>query len=152
MQRWHLAETEKAEKAKKAKEEAEAELRHQMRDRLMAAGVPEPQLQAMLDGKRVMPPQIMHPRPMMQQHHVPPPPPMHHQNHGQIIVESSKTTYTRMARKHLSIEALRARAIEWELDQVSSSLFLSLSHTQEAPPLPSPSSNPRLASLHFPVR
>lgn len=87
----------------------------------MASGMPEHQIQAILDGKRVPPPMGM----------VPPPPPMVHPQQmvhrpqvlpqppqGSMEITSTKTTYTRMARKHLSIEALRDRAIEYEFDTV----------------------------------
>jgi hypothetical protein len=117
VQRWHHAQAEKAAKEKKEREEAEAELRNKMRERLLASGVPENQIQAMIDGKRPMmrpnpgpPPPPMHPHPMGM--------PPHHHHPGGMEITESKTTYTRMARKHLSLEALRARAIEWELDQV----------------------------------
>lgn len=141
-----MAQIEKAAKEKKEKEEHEKKMRHEMRDRLLASGVPENQIEAILDGKRVMPPGMQHnmppggfghgPHPMagpMHGHHPhhPPPPPMHPQPmHPQpmtgLEITKTKTTYTRMARKHLSIEALRAKAIEWEVDSVGVSVHLHL--------------------------
>lgn len=120
VQRWHVEQVEKAAKEKKEKDEAEAKLRSQMRERLLAAGVPEHNIQAMIDGKRPMPPQMQ----QMQQMPMVPPmhhqaPQHHHQHQGGMQIAESKTTYTRMARKHLSLEALRLRAIEWEFDSVS---------------------------------
>lgn len=130
VEKWQREQAEKAAKAKKDKEEAEKELRRQMRDRLLASGYPEHEIQAILDGKRAMPPP--HHRPLPPHGHgLPPPPPMHphplHQGHGALVhghagpsteITTTKTTYTRMARKHLSIEALRERAIEYEFDAV----------------------------------
>lgn len=53
----------------------------------------------------------------------PPPPPPPGARYGTSNdITTTKTTYTRMARKHLSIEALRAKAIEFELDAVSHSI------------------------------
>lgn len=127
--RWHVEQAEKAAKEKAKKEEEERELRNKMRERLLASGVPEHQIQAMIDGKRPAPPQMM-PMPMPTGRPgmgggpgVPPPPPMHHQRPGppanvQVMQPPNNNTYTRMSRKHLSIEALRARAIDFELDKV----------------------------------
>lgn len=102
-----------------------------MRERLLASGVPEHQIQAMIDGKRPAPPQMMPmPMPMPMGRPgmgggpgVPPPPPMIRPHPGppvgvQVVQPPNSNTYTRMSRKHLSIEALRARAIEFELDKV----------------------------------
>lgn len=44
---------------------------------------------------------------------LPPPPPMQQQ------MTTTKTTYTRMKRRHLSLECLRVRGIDFELDEVS---------------------------------
>lgn len=136
--RWHVEQAEKAAKEKAQKEEEERELRNKMRERLLASGVPEHQIQAMIDGKRPAPPQMMpQPMPMMRPGvmgggvgpGVPPPPPMHHPHQHprphphppanvQVVQPPNSNTYTRMSRKHLSIEALRARAIDFELDKV----------------------------------
>lgn len=106
VEKWKAKEAEKAAKEKKEKEDAEKELRRRMRERLLASGVPENQIEAYLNGKSPMP-----------QGHG------HGQGHGQggtsTEITTTKTTYTRMARRHLSIEALRARAIDFELDTVS---------------------------------
>lgn len=91
MRRWEL------EQLVKKKEEVVIESRHKIRDRLLASGVPESQVEAIIDGKRMMPP-------------------MHS---GGMMPTESSTTYTRMSRKHLSIEALKSRAIEYDLDKVS---------------------------------
>lgn len=128
--RWHVEQAEKAAKEKAKKEEEERELRNKMRERLLASGVPEHQIQAMIDGKRPAPPQVLpQPMPMMRPGMIPPPPPMHHPHPhphpgphphppAAVPVPPNSNTYTRMSRKHLSIEALRARAIEYELDKV----------------------------------
>lgn len=141
--RWHVEQAEKAAKEKAKKEEEERELRNKMRERLLASGVPEHQIQAMIDGKRPAPPQVLpQPMPMMRPGMMPPPPPMHH--HGPVHphphphpgphphppaavpVSPNSNTYTRMSRKHLSIEALRAKAIEFELDKVCNYTLYSL--------------------------
>lgn len=124
VQRWHVAQAEKAVREKAEREKAEHELRSKMRERLLASGVPENQIQAMIDGKKVMPPQFMPgpmmAGPMMRPPPPPPPPPMHpHPRQGMEVTQTTNTTYTRMARKHLSLEALRSRAIEFDLDKVS---------------------------------
>lgn len=108
--RWHL---EQAVKKKQQEEEAVTELRHKMRDRLLASGVPEFQVEAIIDGKRTMPPM----------------------NSGGMMPTESSTTYTRMSRKHLSIEALRSRAIEYDLDKVSR-IFPRLHPKSPSLPLP----------------
>lgn len=167
VEKWKIAQVEKAAKEKKEKEEAEEEMRHQMRDRLMASGMPQNQIQAILDGKRVapgmpgpgMPGPGMHgpgmhgpgmPGPGMHgpgmhgpgvfpHPHPPPPPPAPMPGQMQLEhvpgytkeVTTTKETYTRMARRHLSIEALRSKAIEYEFDAVR---WLLLS----CPSLPSP--------------
>lgn len=125
VEKWQREQAEKAAKAKKEKEEAERELRRQMRDRLLASGYHEDEIQAILDGKKPAPHMHMHAHP-----HPPPPPlhphpralPMVHPGHvhagPSTEIATTKTTYTRMARKHLSIEALRERAIEFEVDMV----------------------------------
>lgn len=126
VEKWQIQEAEKAAKAKKEKEEAEKELRRQMRERLLASGYHEREIQAILDGKKPAP--MQHQQLLRQHPHQPPPPPMHphalvhhpqQQQQQQVMdLTTTKTTYTRMARKHLSIEALRSRAIEYELDVV----------------------------------
>lgn len=123
--RWHVEQAEKAAKEKEEKEKAERELRDKMRERLLASGVPEHQIQAMIDGKRPHPQILPGPHPInMQPHNMmrpPPPPPMHPHPVRTVmdVAQAPNNTYTRMSRKHLSIEALRARAIEFELDKVS---------------------------------
>lgn len=143
VERWKTEQAEKASKEKREQEEYEADMRHEMRDRLLASGVPEHEIEAILDGRRVnprpMPPPMPGhrpmgfgqppPPPMIPGHRPigfgqpPPPPPLvpgsgHHQPMDMV-----KTTYTRMARKHLSTEALRAKAIEFEFDSVRIGLF-----------------------------
>lgn len=129
VEKWQREQAEKAARAKKEKEEAERELRRQMRDRLLASGYHEDEIQAILDGKKPAPQGHGHPHPHPPPtpliHHPPPhhqPLPMihHHAPHAGPSTEmtTTKTTYTRMARKHLSVEALRERAIEFEVDGV----------------------------------
>lgn len=152
MERWKLEQAEKAAKEKKEKEEAEKEVRSKMRERLLASGIPENQIQAILDGKRVAPPQGppmplvplrghgMPPPHPMHAHPPPPPPPpppapmVYGHGHQPMEMTAAKTTYTRMARKHLSIEALRARAVEFEIDAVSWPLHCTIMLCLSTPP------------------
>lgn len=139
VEKWKIEQVEKAAKEKKEKEEAEQEMRQKMRARLLASGVPENQIEAILAGKKVGPGGHPHPGhmpggpmpggPMLGGHMpgghmpghmqgLPPPPPPAPMPGYSTEITTSKTTYTRMARKHLSIEALRAKAIEYEFDTV----------------------------------
>lgn len=124
VEKWKIEQAEKAAKEKREKEEAEIRTRHELRQRLMASGMPEHQIQAILNGPRTVPPPpppmipmgpYPHPQHMRHPHGpLPPPPPP---PPPPLEVVKTKSTYTRMARKHLSIEALRERAIEFELDK-----------------------------------
>lgn len=127
VERWKAREAEKAAKEKREKEEAEREFIHRLTDQLRASGLPEDQIKAVIEKKRINqgwgaaqprpfpgPP----PRPMGMMP-VPPPPPMQQQ------MTTTKTTYTRMARRHLSLECLKVRGIDYELDAVSQRLLAS---------------------------
>lgn len=122
VERWKAREAEKAAKEKREKEEAEREYTHRLTDQLRASGLPEDQIKAILEKRRINqgwgvpprpfpgpPPPRMFPGPP-----VPPPVPVPQQQ-----LTTTKTTYTRMARRHLSLECLKVRGIDFELDAVS---------------------------------
>lgn len=81
-----------------AKLDDEVEFRHRLRTQPLASGLPESQIKAILDKPGAKVPS-MDPAPVEAE-------------------VAEKTTYTRMSRRHVSIEALRVRGIEWELDAV----------------------------------
>jgi len=123
VERWKAREAEKAAKEKREKEEAEREYAHRLTDQLRASGLPEDQIKAIIEKRRInqgwgaQPKPFPGPRPFPGP---PPPPPMMvppHQMSQQMT--TTKTTYTRMARRHLSLECLKVRGIDFELDAVS---------------------------------
>ena len=123
VERWKAREAEKAAKERREKEEAEREYTHRLTDQLRASGLPEDQIKAILEKRRVSHGWAPHPRPFPGP---PPPPPMPMpmtmpvpQQQMSTQMTSTKTTYTRMARRHLSLECLKARGIDYELDAVS---------------------------------
>lgn len=138
----------KAEEDKKQreKEEAEREYAHRMTDQLRASGLPEDQIKAILEKRRINPwwdaqprpfpapmpvmpgPGRPPPMPMPMPMPPPPPPPVPQPTGAQMPTQmtTAKTTYTRMARRHLSLECLKARGIDFELDSVRHRLFLPL--------------------------
>lgn len=128
VERWKAREAEKAAKEKREKEEAEREYAHRLTDQLRASGLPEDQIKAILEKRRInqgwggphprpfpgpMPPRAFPGPPP------PPPVPVPHQQHMSQQMTTTKTTYTRMARRHLSLECLKVRGIDFELDAVS---------------------------------
>lgn len=118
VERWKAREAEKAAKEKREKEEAEREYAHRLTDQLRASGLPEDQIKAILEKRRVNHGWAPHPRPFPGP--PPPPPPMRvPQQQMSTQMTSTKTTYTRMARRHLSLECLKVRGIDYELDAVS---------------------------------
>lgn len=132
VERWKVREAEKAAKEKREKEEAEREYTHRLTDQLRASGLPEDQIKAILEKRRINqgwggpgprpfpgppPPGAFPGRPP-----VPPPVPVPQHPMSQQMT-TTKTTYTRMARRHLSLECLKVRGIDYELDAVSPRLF-----------------------------
>lgn len=126
VERWKAREAEKAAKEKREKEEAEREYAHRLTDQLRASGLPEDQIKAILEKRRInqgwgaQPRPFPGPPPPRAFPGPPPPPPMPippQQMSTQMT--STKTTYTRMARRHLSLECLKVRGIDYELDAVS---------------------------------
>lgn len=133
VERWKAREAEKAAKEKREKEEAEREYAHRLTDQLRASGLPEDQIKAILEKRRInqgwgpqprpfpgpMPPRGAFPG-------VPPPPPVMPIPPQQRQMTTTKATYTRMARRHLSLECLKVRGIDYELDAVSRRPFASV--------------------------
>lgn len=118
VERWKVKEAEKAAKEKREKEEAEREYAHRLTDQLRASGLPEDQIKAILEKRRIN--QGWGPQPRPFPGPMPPPPmPVHPQHHMNQQMTTTKTTYTRMARRHLSLECLKVRGIDYELDAVS---------------------------------
>lgn len=149
VERWKVREAEKAAKEKREKDEAEREYAHRLTDQLRASGLPEDQIKAILEKRRINqgwggqgPRPFPGPPPPGAFPGRPPPPPMPMpvpQRPMSQQMTSTKTTYTRMARRHLSLECLKVRGIDYELDAVSHRLFPSV-------PNPQASHNPVLSS------
>ncbi|KAK2729945.1 hypothetical protein CKAH01_09983 [Colletotrichum kahawae] len=89
-------------KEKKEREDREREYQRRLQEDLIKSGLDERAIAAILKKEKIQEP----PRPK--------PAPADH-----ALVASQRPTYTRMARKHLSIETLRTYRVEWELDTVS---------------------------------
>lgn len=141
VERWKAREAEKAAKEKREKEEAEREYTHRLTDQLRASGLPEDQIKAILEKRRINQGLGGHPRPFPGP---PPPPPMMRpvppQQQQMTTQMTTKTTYTRMARRHLSLECLKVRGIDYELDAVShrplARVFKPRYNPHTPPPLP----------------
>lgn len=145
VERWKVREAEKAAKEKREKEEAEREYTHRLTDQLRASGLPEDQIKAILEKRRInqgwggQPPRpFPGPMPPRAFPGPPPPPPMPVPQHPMSQqMTTTKTTYTRMARRHLSLECLKVRGIDYELDAVSHGLLPSVpaphQHTMPCP-------------------
>ncbi|TDZ28301.1 Reticulocyte-binding protein 2-like protein a [Colletotrichum trifolii] len=86
-------------KAKKEKEENEKEYQRRLREDLIKSGLDEKAIAAILKKERI-----------------PEPPKPQAATADTNLVAAQRPTYTRMARKHLSIETLRTYHVEWEFD------------------------------------
>lgn len=133
-------------KKQREKEEAEREYIYRLTDQLRGSGLPEDHIRAILEKRRINPwwdaqprpfpapmpvmpgPGRPPPMPMPMPMPPPPPPPVPQPTGAQMPTQmtTAKTTYTRMARRHLSLECLKARGIDFELDSVRHRLFLPL--------------------------
>ncbi|OLN92901.1 Reticulocyte-binding protein 2-like protein a 5 [Colletotrichum chlorophyti] len=91
-------------KEKKEKEEREKEYQRRLQEDLIKSGLDEKAIAAILKKEKI--PQPAKPKP------APAPAPVPADN----ALVAHRATYTRMARKHLSIETLRTYQVEWELD------------------------------------
>ncbi|KAJ0339980.1 hypothetical protein KNSL1_011775 [Colletotrichum chrysophilum] len=89
-------------KEKKEREDREREYKRRLQEDLIKSGLDERAIAAILKKEKIPEP----PKPK--------PAPVDH-----ALVAAQRPTYTRMARKHLSIETLRTYRVEWELDTVS---------------------------------
>lgn len=125
VERWKAKEAERANKERRERERADREYRQRMQEHLLASGVPEDQIQAILEKKRISanngsaspaPQQQQFPQQQLMQPMQPmQPPPVG----AEMMAQNNKATYTRMARRHLSLETLRVKGIEYDLDVVS---------------------------------
>ncbi|OHE91768.1 hypothetical protein CORC01_12942 [Colletotrichum orchidophilum] len=95
-------EMDKLAKEKKEKEEREKEYQRRLQEDLRKSGLDDKAIAAILKKEKI-----------------PEPPRQRPNQHDNALVAGSRPTYTRMARKHLSIETLRTYQVEWELDVVS---------------------------------
>ncbi|KAK2026985.1 hypothetical protein LX32DRAFT_664906 [Colletotrichum zoysiae] len=91
-------------KEKREKEEREKEYQRRLQEDLIKSGLDEKAIAAILKKEKIP------------EHHSHRPSPNPANNTA--LVAGSRPTYTRMARKHLSIETLRTYHVEWELDVV----------------------------------
>lgn len=89
-------------KEKKEREEREKEYQRRLQEDLIKSGLDEKAIAAILKKEKIPEPPKSKPAPA-----------------DTTLVAAQRPTYTRMARKHLSIETLRTHRIEWELDNVS---------------------------------
>ncbi len=93
VERYKLKEAERMAKEKAAKEYAEKEYQRRLQEDLINAGVHEKDIQAIIKKEKI--------------------------KEKEKEAKKDRPTYTRMARRHLSIETLRVYGIDYELDQVS---------------------------------
>jgi hypothetical protein len=91
-------EIEKREKEKKEREQREKEYKERLEAQLVKSGLPEDQIKALLEGKKVT----------------------KEEKDKQKQDQLARPTYTRMARRYLSIETLNVFRIDFTLDQVGS--------------------------------
>ncbi|KAK1975505.1 LOW QUALITY PROTEIN: hypothetical protein LZ30DRAFT_808084 [Colletotrichum cereale] len=90
-------------KEKREKEEREKEYQRRLQEDLLKSGLDEKAITAILKKEKI--PELHSHKPNPNQANT-------------LLVAGSRPTYTRMARKHLSIETLRTYHVEWELDVV----------------------------------
>lgn len=98
VERYKQKEAERRAKEAKVREEAEKEYRRRLQEDLVNSGVDEKAIAAIMKKEKV--PET--------------------EPEAQPV---SRPTYTRMARKHLSIETLRTFSIEWDYDTVRPIIF-----------------------------
>ncbi|KXH62651.1 hypothetical protein CSAL01_01217 [Colletotrichum salicis] len=92
-------ELDKLAKEKKEKEEREKEYQRRLQEDLRKSGLDDKAIAAILKKEKI-----------------PEPPRQRPVKHDHALVPANRPTYTRMARKHLSIETLRTYQVEWEMD------------------------------------
>lgn len=99
VERYKQHEAERIAKETKQREEYEREYKRRMQEDLINSGLDEKAIAAILKKEKVPEQKKPEPKPERQ--------------HDQTL---SRATYTRMARRHLSIETLRINHIEWDYD------------------------------------
>jgi hypothetical protein len=99
IEKYEREKKDKAEKEKAEKEARDREYKERMENELRKSGMPEQQVQMIVRGKEVK--QVQ-----------------------QNVHEMKRVTYTKMARRHISLETLRVYNVPWKYDDVS--YFLSL--------------------------
>ncbi|KAK1500209.1 hypothetical protein CTAM01_06808 [Colletotrichum tamarilloi] len=92
-------ELDKLAREKKEKEEREKEYQRRLQEDLRKSGLDDKAIAAILKKEKI-----------------PEPPRQRPAQHENALVAGNRPTYTRMARKHLSIETLRTYQVEWEMD------------------------------------
>jgi hypothetical protein len=102
VERYKQEETERRMKEAREREEAEKEYKRRLQEDLVNSGVDEKAIAAIMKKEKV--------------------PETEAEAQAQAL---GRPTYTRMARKHLSIETLRTYSIEWDYDPVRCHLSLS---------------------------
>lgn len=124
IEKFKRQEAERVARERAEREEREKEYQRRLHEDLHKAGLNEQQIVAVKSGKALPPPQaqmphrpapppVMHAPPA----HAHPPPAQQAPPTYQIQPAAPRPTYTRMARKHLSIETLRVYGIQYETDR-----------------------------------
>lgn len=90
VEKYKKDEADRREKAAKQKEEDEREYKRRLQEQLLKSGLDEKYINAIVEGKKI---------------------------EGDKPKPGERATYTRMPRKHLSIETLRTFKIEYDVDQ-----------------------------------
>jgi len=98
IEKYKVEEAKRVEKEKKEKEEREKEYKLRLEEDLRKSGMDETQIAVVLKKEGAKKPQQ--------------------------ALEPARPTYTRMSRRHLSIETLNVHRIEYEFDVVRNSIFL----------------------------
>jgi hypothetical protein len=110
VKRYKQAEQERITKEAKEKERNEKEYKRRLQEDLINSGLDEKAIAAIIN-KEKLPKEPSPPPPP-----APLPLPHHHLPQQQQMVPAGRPTYTRMARKHLSIETLREYRVEFDFD------------------------------------
>lgn len=107
VERYKQKEAERVAKEKREKEEQDREYRHRLEDHLIKSGLDEAAIDAIMKNEKIKrssaPGTVPVPVPV---HGVP----------AMVPVAGARPTFTRMSRKHLSIETLRTFNVEFDLD------------------------------------
>ncbi|KAI1336399.1 hypothetical protein F5Y15DRAFT_205864 [Xylariaceae sp. FL0016] len=116
VEKYKKEEAERLLKEKEEKEKREAEYRHKMQEQLLKSGLDEKEITAILAGKKVKQEKEKEDKERAQhQYQVPYQVPYQGQQ-LQYYEDKPRPTYTRMARRHLSLETLRVYNIDYVVD------------------------------------